>query len=161
MIFEPGDPGAAATAPRPKAKQTHHLTPIDIFLERLDFVRKTGHSKWQARCPSHDDRTPSLSIAETDDNTLLLKCWAGCSAQAIVEAVGLKLSDLFPRSRDYAPSKPPRFNARDVVQTLLFESTVVALGYRTLQRGGSLPEQDEHRIEVAIKAIDECRMVAR
>jgi hypothetical protein len=142
-------------------RANENSNPIDALLERLDGAKRTGLDKWQCRCPAHDDRSPSLSIKEGSDGTVLIKCWAGCSAGAIVEAVGLELRDLFPRSSDYAPSKPPRYNARDVLETLLFESTVVVLGYRTLQRGSDLPEKDEARIEVAIKAIDECRRVAR
>lgn len=155
-------PRHKANAARGKSEHPRaNCNPIDTLLDRIDGAKKTGPDKWQARCPAHDDRSPSLSIKEGSNGTVLLKCWAGCSAQAIVKAVGLELRDLFPRSSDYAPSKPPRFNARDVVQTLLFESTVLAMGYRSLQDGGDLSEQDEARIEVAIKAIDECRKVAR
>ena len=146
------------------ATSQHHRinsNPIETLLDRIDGAKKTGPDKWQARCPAHDDRSPSLSIKAESDGKVLIKCWAGCSAQAIVEAVGLKLSDLFPRSSDYAPSKPPRYNARDVVQTLMLEATILVIGYRTLQHGGDLPEEDEARIEVAIKAIGECRKVAR
>ena len=38
-----------------------------------------------------------LSISEGGDGTVLIKCFAGCSALAIVNAVGLELHDLFPR----------------------------------------------------------------
>lgn len=38
---------------------------------------------WVARCPAHDDSTPSLSIAERDDQ-LLLYCHAGCSFESIM-----------------------------------------------------------------------------
>ena len=39
-----------------------------------------------ARCPAHDDRHPSLSIAERDGK-LLLHCFAGCDYHDIVEAL--------------------------------------------------------------------------
>jgi putative DNA primase/helicase len=41
-------------------------------------ARPTGRG-WVARCPAHDDRTPSLSIRETHEGRVLLKCFAGCS----------------------------------------------------------------------------------
>ena len=42
--------------------------------------RKCG-SGWIARCPAHNDRHPSLSIAERDGK-LLVYCHAGCSQKA-------------------------------------------------------------------------------
>ena len=58
-----------------------------------------GHragATWMARCPAHEDRTPSLSIAAGDDGRVLLHCWAGCRTRDIVAALGLQWSDLFP-----------------------------------------------------------------
>lgn len=67
------------------------------MLSLLGGVKVTGAGKWQARCPSHDDKSPSLSVKETNDGTLLLRCWAGCNASEIVGAMGLGLSDLFSK----------------------------------------------------------------
>jgi putative DNA primase/helicase len=54
--------------------------------------RKAG-SGWVARCPPHDDRTPSLSLADGHDGRLLVKCWAGCSAHDVLSA--LRRGELF------------------------------------------------------------------
>jgi putative DNA primase/helicase len=48
--------------------------------------RKAGGG-WVARCPAHDDRTPSLSLADGHDGRLLVKCWAGCSAHDVLAAL--------------------------------------------------------------------------
>jgi hypothetical protein len=40
-----------------------------------------------ARCPAHNDRTPSLSLADGHDGRLLVKCWAGCSACDVLSAL--------------------------------------------------------------------------
>ncbi|PTU04135.1 virulence-associated protein E [Pseudomonas sp. HMWF031] len=69
---------------------------LDKMLSCLDRVKSAGTNKWKACCPAHDDKSPSLSITETSDGTVLLKCWVGCTAQEIVSAVGLELRDLFP-----------------------------------------------------------------
>jgi len=66
------------------------------ILSRLSGVRRSG-SGWLARCPAHEDRNPSLSICQVNGKTLL-NCHAGCDPQAVVEAVGLTLSDLFENS---------------------------------------------------------------
>ena len=66
------------------------------LLDRLTKIRRTGDNQWQACCPAHEDKTPSLSIKETRDGRILVRCFAGCGAADVVEAVGLTLSDLFP-----------------------------------------------------------------
>ena len=67
------------------------------FLARagIDEARRHGTS-YLARCPAHDDRHPSLSIAEGEDGRILVYCRAGCETQAVLAALGLRLVDLFP-----------------------------------------------------------------
>ena len=69
----------------------------------LDAIsHATGHraeptpSGWQCRCPAHEDTTPSLSVSLGNEGRVLLKCHAGCSADAICKAAGLILADLMP-----------------------------------------------------------------
>jgi 5S rRNA maturation endonuclease (ribonuclease M5) len=64
------------------------------FLDRFEKVRRLGDDKWQARCPSHDDRTPSLSVALTPERWLLY-CQAGCPTEQVVADAGLEMGDLF------------------------------------------------------------------
>jgi hypothetical protein len=63
-------------------------------LPKFASVKKTK-SGWSARCPAHEDRQASLSIAEGDDGRVLLKCHAGCDHKKIVAALGLEERDLF------------------------------------------------------------------
>ena len=56
--------------------------------------KKSG-SSWLAKCPAHDDKSPSLSISQGDDDCVLLKCHGGCEVRDIVAALGMELSDLF------------------------------------------------------------------
>lgn len=75
------------------------------LLSRLYHVRETRAGQWRAKCPAHDGKSDdSLSIAETLNGTLLLRCFGGCEAEAVVEAIGLKLTDLFP-ARDLTPQE--------------------------------------------------------
>jgi hypothetical protein len=64
------------------------------ILAKFASVKKTK-SGWSARCPAHEDRQASLSIAEGDDGRVLLKCHAGCDHKKIVAALGLEERDLF------------------------------------------------------------------
>lgn len=53
-------------------------------------VALAGHRAgncWIARCPAHDDSTPSLSIRETRDGKLLVHCHAGCEQTAVIDAL--------------------------------------------------------------------------
>lgn len=68
------------------------------LLPMLSGVRPRGKNRWGARCPGHDDSSPSLSITETADR-VLLRCWAGCSIEAICAALGITVADLFHERR--------------------------------------------------------------
>lgn len=67
------------------------------FLGKFEGVQQSGVG-WIARCPSHGDDNPSLSIARGEDGRWLVHCHAGCTAEAVVAAVGLKMRDLMPDS---------------------------------------------------------------
>lgn len=64
-------------------------------------------SGWIARCPAHQDRSPSLSVREGRDGRVLLKCFAGCSVEAVCAALGIRVSDLFAQ-HDTKPHLAPR-----------------------------------------------------
>jgi hypothetical protein len=74
--------------------------PVKMVLARLDNVVELS-SGWSARCPAHDDCLNSLSVAEGDDGRALLFCHAGCDFRDVVDALGLRVRDLFvhPRGR--------------------------------------------------------------
>ena len=69
---------------------------IEQILSRLDKVKSRGPQSYLARCPAHDDKTPSLAITQLSDGRILMKCFAGCGASEIMAQIGLELSDLFP-----------------------------------------------------------------
>ena len=71
------------------------LSPLNNILTRLDVKMQTGNG-FQACCPVHADRRPSLSLRETVDGKVLIHCFAGCTVEEIVAALGLQLRDLFP-----------------------------------------------------------------
>ena len=79
------------------------MTPLETLLSRLERVRGAGRCRYQARCPAHQDRHPSLSIREADDGRVLLFCFAGCATPDVVAALGLEMSDLFVRKGRYVP----------------------------------------------------------
>ncbi len=88
----------------------HHALTSEPVARVLSRVKAKPNGRgWIAPCPAHDDRTPSLSIAQGDDGRVLLKCHAGCTHQAIVAALGIEERELFPPTAAAAtPSRPPR-----------------------------------------------------
>lgn len=52
------------------------------------------------RCPAHDDRSPSLHVTEADDGRILLRCFAGCTLDQIIGAIGVRTAELFPEQPD-------------------------------------------------------------
>lgn len=73
---------------------------LDQLLDSLENVRARGGG-YMACCPAHDDRTASLSIAEGEDG-LLVKCMANCPTEAVMEAMGRTMRDLFPNNEPEA-----------------------------------------------------------
>ena len=67
------------------------------LISRLQGVKRTGDG-WTARCPAHEDKHSSLSVAHRDGKWLL-KCHAGCAWEAVVAALGIEASDLFDEER--------------------------------------------------------------
>src|SRR5262245_34109673 len=86
------------------------------LLPLLSSVRASGSNKWTALCPAHGDRVPSLSLSQKPDR-VLLKCWAGCHIGDIVEAFGIRLSDLFTdRSARLDPQAERRCRAAKALE---------------------------------------------
>ncbi len=72
---------------------------IEDVLARLAAVRPNGERSWMARCPAHDDRNPSLSVSEGEGGRVLFNCFAGCAAESVAAALGLKMADLMGEGR--------------------------------------------------------------
>ena len=56
-------------------------TPIEGVIAALDrkgCKPKQTVSGYESRCPAHNDKNPSLSIREGDDEMALVHCFAGC-----------------------------------------------------------------------------------
>ena len=91
-----------------------------------------------------------MAIRELDDETILLKCFAGCSAYEIVSAVGLELSDLFPeRTGGYSkPTKNP-FPAGDVLRCIKNEAMIVAIAACNMAKSTLLEDEVKTRLLIA------------
>jgi len=81
-----------------------------------------------ACCPAHEDRSPSLSIRENDDGRVLIYCFAGCGAGDVLDAIGLRMSDLFDKPiAHHLPPVRGGISARELLELSAHEATVAML----------------------------------
>lgn len=108
---------------------------------RLKGVRRGGRGI-AAKCPAHDDSRQSLSVCESDGR-ILLKCFAGCSTQTIVNKLGLTWNDLF----DKRIEKPKTSNLGESINPTVQRSRDGGMVYFAKSQGhihDIYPYIDEH-----------------
>lgn len=67
---------------------------------------RRGHGdSYMACCPAHDDTNPSLSVTVEGDR-ILLHCFAGCTPEEVMSAIGMPLAALFADYRGERCSFP-------------------------------------------------------
>lgn len=59
----------------------------DAYTLTVALGGKWSGGRGMARCPAHDDRSPSLSLADGAEGRLLLRCHAGCSFAEVHDAL--------------------------------------------------------------------------
>ncbi len=121
---------------------------IDTLISRLDGVKETGHGKYVARCPAHEDRSPSLAIKDCGDGRILLHDFAGCETEDVLAALGLTFADVMPERIGTEHSyKPLKFDVRQVLAGISHEIMVVCLIADRLATEAN--EQDQARLILA------------
>lgn len=121
----------------------------ELLLSRLEKVRTAGRDRWMARCPAHHDGTPSLSVRALDDGRMLLYCYAGCDVQAVLGAIGLQFSDLYPDQSlgcGLKGSVDRLITARQGLEIVAKESLLVAVFAADQAQGKLLSESDRSRL---------------
>lgn len=122
------------------------------MIARLEAVRQIGPSRWIARCPAHEDRSPSLSIRELDDGRVLIHDFAGCDPGDVLNAIGLDLADLFPERLAHSEksTRPNHWHAtREALRVLRVEVLLVAIAAENLSAGVELADEDRERLVLA------------
>jgi hypothetical protein len=124
------------------------------LLDRLDRAKQTAPGRWIARCPAHEDRSPSLSIRELDDGRVLLYDFGGCETEDVLTALGLSMSDLYdaPLGHHFAPSKS-RIPARDLLEIISAETGVAAMIAADFLETRTIADADWHRLALAAARI--------
>src|SRR2546426_844864 len=78
--------------------------------------RQVGQGRWRYQCPAHEDRVPALSVRYGEGGNVWVRCFVGCPIESIVDALGLRMGDLFDdpmsptsqgKPRPKKPTPPP------------------------------------------------------
>lgn len=127
------------------------------FLDRLEAVRELPNGEYQARCPAHEDRSPSLSIALGEDDRILIYCFAGCSIDRICRSINFEMSNLFPRKPvDHRYSKvSAQLRGATLLRSLAHEILIIEMYARAVRNQVELSERDHERMTLAIERIAE------
>lgn len=144
------------------------IVSADVLLAKLDAVRQVAAGRWRARCPSHDGTNRDvLSIGETSDGTVLVKCFAGCSAAEVVAAVGLDLHHLFPRvdwqttGKHFQRPRRPRVDWPAVIAECERDLLLTKIVLTRIARGKPIDEADATACQSAAtrayRLLDEAR----
>lgn len=145
-----------ATADR--ATQHPEFIGIEGLLARLDGVRKTGPDRWIARCPTRDDRTPSLSIRVLDDGRVLLHDFGGAEFLDILAAVGIQPIELIPPHlrRSNASADPHRAPVPccDALRAISFQASVIQIAAEAMARGERLNDVALDQLAQAVRTLD-------
>lgn len=76
------------------------MNPVELVRARLEarscsVAQDRGHA-FEAQCPAHEDRNPSLSVSTGREGKALVKCHAGCRTEDVLSELGLTAAELFP-----------------------------------------------------------------
>jgi hypothetical protein len=118
--------------------------PILDVIGRLDHCKSTGEDKYIARCPAHEDRSPSLTIRELADGRILIHCFAGCSPLDVLTSIGLDWESLYPPELEHY-SRPRRERSATV------DSIVIEIAEHDRANGKRLSKVDVERYREALK----------
>ncbi|WP_396189630.1 hypothetical protein [Flavobacterium sp.] len=136
---------------------TAHRNPggIGALLSRLKRVKKTGLGRWIASCPTRTDKTPSLSIRETPDGTVLIHDFGGATPSEVLDAIGMEMTDLFPHKTDAHSVKPIRqgINPYDALRCVADDALVVLVSARMTLNGEKLAESDMERLAKSVEVL--------
>jgi putative DNA primase/helicase len=92
---------------------------VEALLTRLKGLRRNG-SGWQALCPAHADKNPSLSV-NVRDGRILVHCHAGCSQEAVCAELGIEARELFLDASVGKPQIVAEYSYNDENGVLLFQ----------------------------------------
>ena len=128
---------ARQSFPITSAVNKRNFTGVEALLSRLEGIRQRSADQWSAICPSHNDKTPSLSIRALPDGRVLIHCFGACTIESVLDAVGMSFQDLYPESRieNAVKTKRKLITAAQALELVAAETTLIAIVAADIGRG--------------------------
>jgi len=135
------------------------MADVEKLLSRLEGLRQTSPSQWLAKCPAHEDRSPSFSVKDAGGGLILIRCFAGCEPEAILNALDLQFSDLFPERLPDTVRRSASIglSAREILAVIEHEFTVASLILADVVESKSIDEATWARFCKAAQRIQTVR----
>jgi DNA primase len=134
---------------------------IDTLISRLTKARKLGANRWNACCPAHEDRSPSLSIKLVEDGRILIHCFGGCSTDEVLGAVGMDINDLFPeRLGNHFDKIRKPYEEKDVLLSIRYHLSVVSLGAMKMALNKPMSDEEHEWFAESAKKVDDATRYA-
>jgi hypothetical protein len=139
----------------------HKLESIATLLDAVRWQR--DRHAFRAKCPVHGGGADTLSIRiHPARDQLQVHCFAGCGALAVLDALGLAWSAIYPdRPTDNRIRKLPPPPHRDALVGIDHEAHVVAIVAGRMESGHQLTRADLDRLTLAANRINAARAIAR
>ncbi|MHC8288731.1 DUF927 domain-containing protein [Pseudomonas sp. XS1P51] len=119
-----------------------------LVLPRLDGVKKSGADSYMAKCPAHQDKSPSLSVASGTDGRVLIHCFGGCHTSDVLAAVGLELKDLF--AGNLSDTARLDYRRRSLESARSQARLIQSIAAAQLDRGEALSAIDMEQLQTAV-----------
>lgn len=140
----------------------------ELLLARLEGAQKSGPG-WRAQCPACGGKSRKLSVLEVEDGRTLVHCFGGCEALAVVQALGLRLDELFqrrpqimtPQQRQQARRRAREAQWGAALQMLELEARVALIAAKQLARWQQLDPEDDARLALALQRIEDAGALLR
>lgn len=123
---------------------------FELILSKLSGVKSSGDDGWyNACCPAHGDTRQSLGVKD-GEKAPLLRCFGGCSKEAVLQALGLTWHDIYQTD---VKSNGQLTSDKITLEELSYHkrlpiSFFKSLGWQDLPHGGiQIPYHDaEHKL---------------
>lgn len=102
-----------------------------------------------------------MAVTELDDKRILIHCFAGCTPESILSAIGLTFDDLFPERlpETHKPARRP-FNAATILDIVSREALVASVIANDLIAGKAISKADHARLTTAANRLNAARAMA-
>lgn len=120
----------------------------ETIASALQKAKRVGPGKFVACCPSHFDKTPSLSIEDANGKVLVF-CHAGCSQDEVIDA--LRNLGLWHKPSN---QRIKYLNNQSLIETIRRHKNLLALAQSEHEQGVVHTELDRARIKRAIRFLE-------